>query len=450
LSSTTGGDGSSANTYASVVDSGFSDESQKKNLSWADMLDLEDDEPLVPLRSTEEKLREMFDSGTSDAAVLPFNLDMLPRLNAYFQSAVNALKFSVVIERNLDAANLVAPKFWSCDEKEVHEELISLEASNAELLEHLKLLSGYFAGMLNIPSKRTLGATSYGWGQRAIGSMAVLAYQESRYHNRMADIRPMLTGYSQARDKLNKAVDAYGLTGGAVLKRLVSLTESIVKRYIRQLVSGQLRPEKRDAVLEQLEQLSVCLMAPPKSTLDLHCRIVKEEKIVRKGRTSEKVSRIRVLRPAIASEGVPILPEEAAIAKQINVAIGHDLPRALARVRIAGNLAIVRSQVKASLDYVYSRVDPLNALIKERKRQVRNAIIAKRLSEEAKTSPDASIGPHEWEMVQSAMMSTFDSSAFMRECGSLFSCPPDADSIRTAISSHTLEKVLEGVLSSFE
>jgi len=341
------------------------------------MLDSDEEEKAMPSHPevVENKVRLLLDSGISegDILTLPANLGAMPRIAAIFKQALLGLKLTVIEDKSLDCKKLPLLDFWSEDESKIQEVIKLLKGSNVPLLNALSTLNGYLVGTMVMPNESSVTSTPYGKGQAWIGVSAVLVYQELHFSRRMSDIRSMIQNYEQLKRNFEDASSLYGATAGSELKRILSAAEMLLKHHLRTLLNTECK--KKEEYLKGLGSLSRALMAAPTSMIDLNCRTAVEEKTVRKGRSSEKVRRTRVLRPALLAEGVPLHPEEASIAHTINVAIGIAVPTVIKTMVRQDDLGLIQGQIRSVLGSIYARTDAVNALLKERKRIVRNAII---------------------------------------------------------------------------
>jgi hypothetical protein len=384
---------------------------EAKTISWADMLDENDEWESIPFdsqASVEQKIRQLTEGGATmeSLIVVPKNLSLVPRIKSRIDLAVKAAGLEISEDQTIDAALLSQLDFWSTDEKKYTEVILKMKQSQQSVLNHMAALSGFFSGLEYIPGGDSLRNTAYGLGVRRAAHLMILAYQEARYHTPQKVVRGMIDGFSKTENDFKKSVEGYSITGGPALKRLVSLTADILKKYVRRIVSGSMDAEKREHLVTSLEYLSVLVRASPTSVIDVHCRVSREEKVVRRGRTSEKVVRERILRPAVISDG-PLNPLEKSIAKSINVAIMTQVPLAISRVPLRGNLGETHQEIAEMVRETYQLTDLPNKIVKERRNAIRTSIVAKRAEvrlshPEVKTASE--ITPLEWESAQNEFL----------------------------------------------
>jgi hypothetical protein len=281
----------------------------------------------------------------------------------------------------------------------------------------------------------------------------VMYYQEARYGVSLKLSKTMLADFAAVANQVNEAVENYGTTGLPVLKRLVSLTESLIKSYIRKIIDHPV-----EGVIQRLEVLSEVLRDASTSLIDKFVRVTVEKKTIppKKRKDAPEVKEIKhFLRPALISGG-PLSIPEINLAKAVNTDINQAVPRVVSTIRNDANFLRVSEKINSILCWLYQRTDAVNRLVKQRRNQIRKSIYESRreTAEDSKESPAilGQISALEWETEQTNYLSWLQSQdesvnmVYHTQVALMYQCDATVESLRTAIRNKFLERSLFDLL----
>lgn len=428
----------------------WSDESDQE-----DQLDGQDENPagctkeLMVLNT----IRSIIKGSSADKSlVLPKGLHTLPRLDSYFR---HAAKFSATALKTDETVSLTRQDnafglFWSLDSAEVTRALESLKVSyDNRLLSSFLTLDCFFRSLLVLPTKADLkDVNDPGYaGIKYAASYLVMCYQEAKYGNKVASMRPMLLSRLTGRKEIDEAIQVAFPRGPAT--RLVVITEVLLKNAVRAAVNGT--DTKSLQLVDYLEALSRWALVSAGTLCDAQSRVTKIKTEVQIPGSKKTKSVFREIRkkPLLETQRMPLTSVEGQIARNVNATIDM-LPKVITSTLQGawkdGNLETAKSLVQRTVADLYNATDSVNRVIHDRRRRIRDLCLRHRQTDGKSVS--GSLTPTEWLMCQQELLSGEEEhKAFLEACTLLVGVSRPEDSHLLAWGAKELEC---NVLASYE
>jgi len=406
---------------------------EEKQIAWADMVDSDDDNDLPKISEISKPAQESFkllssleaSLSASGELLMPSGLVGFPRLESYFNVGIKFSQLNFVVDPHvaIDSTDTAYSAFWSNDGSILSTVIKSLKeekTGNPEMHKALLDADRFFASMVSLPRCEEIRGSNANNGARYAAGYLTLIYQESRYQRTQRELRPLIKDLDSLRNELEAEMITFLPRHQIGAKRILIIAEAILKKNLRVILDSKCKQAKR--IIACLENLSLGVLISPGAIVDSLARRVKVSTSVFNKKTKKKELQVslRVLKPSIASSGVPLTPEEGPMVHSVNsilLSFPKQLSNLVKSLKGENDLVGIKNRARLCTNQFFNRTDRVNALIRNRRRGIRDLVIRERKTAALSSSSSSSsssiaasassdrITPIEWSHAETTLLS---------------------------------------------
>lgn len=386
---------------------------------------------------------------------LPAKLETVPRLQQYIQFAIAYSKSKSTVDTvvSIDGSDTPYSAYWSIDEATSVGVIKTLreEKDREAIREALSCVEHLFRTLMKLPPVSELqGKLPGSEGTYYAACFLTLIFQEAVYHRRQSQIRPLLRNLQGAREKCALALDTIFPKHHSGASRLLTIWELLIKDNLR-VVLAATKSKYAAIIRKQLEAISLAVMISPGSLIEYHARhaVVKRRFFNKASKKFESKDSHQVVRPSIETSGVPLTPQELTLAHGVNATLLRMHEPLASAVSTVGDkdLACISNKTGYVVSQLFKRTDAVNAVLKDRRRRVRDYIYASRMASSSSSSSSTMssslstkkmnlgrqdpITPSEWSNAETLLLSnTAETKMFLTALGQVTITDPTIEKIQ--------------------